>query len=145
MGKEKLRLARRTMELVGKPYALNDEAGLDCFSLIVQYLQSYDIEIPDNFNGKSTATYKNYFTVDPVEAKQMMLDLMSSLLIPIDPNYAVAGDILFACPKDKLEQGFLAIHGGNSSMLAATTEKGVTILPMGLYQIQKAFRVRRDD
>jgi len=197
----KLRLAELTMKLAGRPYALNEAVGLDCFSSICTYLAMRGVEIPEEFEGYSVTDYKDLFLSDPEMAKELMVKLVESLLDEIDPHFSMAGDVLLAKPKEaesskgqaESEDGFplnspptsdlpvgdvvgpptsdlpvgdvvgplsalrstlralssplyaslfLAIHGGNGSMLGATIERGLVPLPIRAFDVLRAFRVR---
>lgn len=143
--RDRLKLAELTTRLVGQPYALGSQQGLDCFSAVVEYLRTRGVEVPADFEGHSTTEYKALFLSDPSEAKRLMVELVSSLLDEILPSFAFAGDILLARTpgSETLSQSFLAIHGGNGCMLAATEEKGIYPLPIRVYEIVRAFRIRR--
>lgn len=134
----KLHLAELTKNLTGRPYALNDPRGLDCFSSVREYLIMRGVEIPDEFDGHSVQDYKALFISDPDTAKKLMVKLVESLLDEIRPAFTLAGDILLAKHIDT----FLAINGGNGFMLGATIEVGMVPLPMRAYKILRAFRVR---
>ena len=154
----KLRLAELTMKLAGRPYALNEAVGLDCFSSICTYLAMRGVEIPEEFEGYSVTDYKDLFLSDPEMAKELMVKLVESLLDEIDPHFSMAGDVLLAKPKEvesSKDQAdvvgplsalrsmlFLAIHGGNGSMLGATIERGLVPLPIRAFDVLRAFRVR---
>lgn len=142
-----LKLSQLTTQLVGRPYALSSTKGLDCFSAVVEYLRLRSVLVPADFEGHSTSEYKALFLSDPSEAKYLMVKFMSSLLDEIRPAFAFAGDILLAHPpgEDASSQNFLAIHGGNGVMLAATEERGIFPLPIRVYEISRAFRIRRAD
>ena len=164
-----LHLAELTMKLAGRPYALNEAVGLDCFSSICTYLAMRGVEIPEEFEGYSVTDYKDLFLSDPEMAKELMVKLVESLLDEIDPHFSMAGDVLLAKPKEaesSKDQAdvvgplsalrstlralssplyaslFLAIHGGNGSMLGATIERGLVPLPIRAFDVLRAFRVR---
>jgi hypothetical protein len=222
-----LHLAELTMKLAGRPYALNEAGGLDCFSSVAAYLSMRGVEIPEEFEGYSVLDYKDLFLSDPDTAKGLMVELIANLLDEINPHFAMAGDVLLAKPKEaesskgqaESENGFplnspptsdlpvgdvvgpptsdlpvgdvvgpptsdlpvgdvvgpptsdlpvgdvvgplsalrstlralssplyaslfLAIHGGNGSMLGATIERGLVPLPIRAFDVLRAFRVR---
>jgi len=140
-----LKLTQLTTQLVGQPYALSDPGGLDCFSVIMNYLRLRGVNVPDEFKGRSTQDYRDLFLSDPDEAKRLMIEFVSEFMTEIRPTFAFAGDVLLAHTKgdDAPSQYFLGIHGGNGCLISATEQKGVVPIPIRAVDISRAFRIGR--
>lgn len=140
-----MKLFSVTRDLVGKPYCLSSpELGFDCFSLVVEYMRKSGVQVPETYKGRSTIDYGAFFSKDPEKAKTMMVEFVAELLEEVPSAFAFAGDILLARTKGSKNytQSFLAIHGGNGHMMVSAIEQGVTLLPIRVYDISRAFRVR---
>ena len=130
---------------MGKPYCLSSpELGFDCFSLVVEDMKKLGVQVPETYKGRSTINYGGFFNEDPEKAKAMMVEFVAELLEEIPSAFASAGDILLARTKGSKNytQSFLAIHGGNGHMIVSAEIQGVTLLPIRVYDISQAFRVR---
>lgn len=131
-------LARITARFIGLPYRLG---VVDCFSAILGYLEERGYPVPEEFEGVDRAGYADLFVASPAEAKALMVRFIDSLLPPLAPAFAVAGDILLLRLDDSLP--FLAIDGGNGAIIAASEARGVGLLPKNIYTVMGAWRCRR--
>jgi len=136
-------LAAITSTLTGKPYALGDPgAGYDCFNLVHQYLTLKGADLPTQFEGETIRTYADLFRRAPVKAKKLMVEYVASVTDEIPVSRAFAGDILLLALKERKAPAFLGIHGGGGNVLLSSPEHGVTVCPLGKYEIRRAFRCR---
>jgi len=139
---KKYPLATFTAAVMGTPYALGSKTG-DCFSLVVSYLDFRDIPIPDAFEGVTLETYADLYAADPAGAKEAMVRFISQTLTEIPVHKAFAGDILLLQLKDSEALPFLAIHGGQSSIIAASPECGVMPWAIDHYIVRRAWTCRQ--
>lgn len=141
MNKEhrKLNLARRMAQYVGRPY----EAGAtDCFSLVYQFIGER-MALPDTFQGLTMQDYYPLFESDPVRAKQIMVEFCEAHLEEVQPAYAFAGDVLLVHLRKRNSSPFLAIHGGQTTLIAATKDRGVVAMPMQAFDILRGWRCQQ--
>lgn len=136
-------LAELTREYIERPYALGRAGGLDCFSLIYDYLGRRGTELPTEWRGLTLETYAALFEKDPAEAKRIMVEFVDDLLSEIPVPRAFAGDLLLLQLKDSTTLPFLAIHGGQSIAIASSPEFGVRPWDLEHYTIRRAWRCRR--
>jgi hypothetical protein len=131
-------LARITARFIGQPYQL----GLvDCFSAVLNYIEEMGYTIPPDFEGQTRTSYAALFADHPAEAKALMVRFIDSLLPEVQPAFAFAGDILLLRLGDSLP--FLAIDGGNGTIIAASESRGVGLSSLRKYTVMRAWRCRR--
>jgi len=146
MSRRKICLAEVTREYIERPYALGHTAGpgLDCFSLIYDYMGRIGAELPTQWRGLTMQSYACLFERDPAYAKQLMVEFIEEHADEIPPARAFAGDILLLHLCGQPESlPFLAIHGGQTVALAASREFGVRPWDLRHYTIRRAWRCRR--
>ena len=139
-----MNLARITKDLIGIKYSLgsiNKEQGLDCFSLIVHYINNfgYNVTTDDKYKGYTLKNYGKRYSEDP-RIIYIGLEYISTILEEIEPGRARAGDILFA-KIENIEPSF-GIDGGNGNMIIVT-ESGVQPIEKRYYKVIRAFRCHK--
>lgn len=142
MSRRRYPLAVFAAQAVGTPYALGAGEGVDCFSLVIRYLQWREVPLPDEYEGLTLQTYAERFAHDPLGAKDIMVRLMDELLEVIPPPRAFAGDIVLLELAGSGALPFLAIHAGQASVLAASPEHGVRPWGIEHYEIRRAWSCR---
>ncbi len=106
-------------DLLNRPYKLGE---VDCFRSILEYVESLGVYVPQSFEGQTLETYPDYFRDEPEAAKQTAVRLFNALLIPVDPKLTLPGDVMLLQYKDN--PPFLAINGGNGTVVTASKECG---------------------
>jgi len=143
---KKTRPARlaKMYKLMGKPYALCSDDGLDCFRLVVEHLRKQGVDVPYTFGGYSMDNYGELYTMDKKRAQGVMLAFLNKLLDKVPVSRTLAGDVLVCSNKNQPDELFLTINAGNGNMIAVTYSVGVTQLPIGVggYMIEEAYRCR---
>ncbi len=140
-----MNLSEVTSKLVGAKYSLGSmdiSGGLDCFSLILNYLRNSGYNIPDDleFKGYTLKNYAEKYSKDP-DIINIGYEYLSMLLENVSPSKAVAGDILFARLENNAPS--FGIDGGNGNMLIVSESGGVQIIDKKYYTIEKALKCRR--
>lgn len=133
-------LAELTREYIARPYALGDRTGLDCFSLIYDYMIRVGNDLPMEWRGLTLDNYAELFKQDPAEAKRVMVEFVDEHCREIKPGMAFAGDLLLLQLRDSDALPFLAIHGGQSMAIASAEDFGVRPWNLGHYIIRRAWR-----
>ena len=136
---EAMSLVKISADLVGTPYQLGGTTdALDCFSLIVRYLQMKGIAVPSDlvFDGHSIADYPGEYEADPKKMMGVAVDYIASITTEIPVHKTMAGDILFVKIEDNES---LVINGGNGNIIAATKERGTVVLDEHGYKTQRVF------
>jgi hypothetical protein len=109
-------------DMVNRPYELG---RVDCFRSILEYLEIIGVDVPESFEGQTLASYPDYFKTQPAEAKETAVRLFDSLLPEVNANLTIAGDVLLL--QYKGSPPFLAINGGNGSVVTASVECGFKV------------------
>jgi len=133
-------LASISRKFIGLPYQLG---AVDCFSSILIYLAECGIAVPDEYHGVRREDYAALFQDQPEAAKALMVEFMNSMFPTIEPGFAFAGDILLLRLQRSDKPPFLAIDGGNGNIIAAAESRGVCVLPLKNYTIERAWRCRQ--
>ena len=136
----KMSLVKISSELVGTPYRLGGTTdALDCFSLIVRYLQMKGITVPSDlvFKGHSISDYPEEYEADPDKMMGVAVEYIASITTEMPVHKTMAGDILFVRTEDNES---LVINGGNGVIIAATKERGTVALDEHEYKTQRVFR-----
>jgi hypothetical protein len=132
-----------SQDLIGRPYALGDEtAGLDCFNMILRYLEHSGIQLPERFRTVTRHNYHEFFLCYPKQAKIMMVDFFESILIKIPVGRIFVGDIVTLILPNKPETLFAAVVAANGQILAAYEKEGIRTMPLRHYEIVGAYRCR---
>lgn len=134
----KFNLAGITSKLVGLEYELGK---MDCFMLAVEYLKIRGHEFPESYRGLTLVNYKDLWLRDSKKAKIIMIDFLDRLLQPVHNNKRQPGDLLLT--KLKGYPAALSIDGGNANIVCATEEKGVTVVPLRYYMIERSWSCRK--
>jgi cell wall-associated NlpC family hydrolase len=140
-----MNLSNITARFIGVPYKLGSmdrKEGLDCFSLVVNYLREigYDIDNETTFKGFDFSNYGKAFEEYP-KILNVGLEWLSGFLEEVPPNGAVASDIIFAQLKSNVPA--FGIEAGNGYMITVTVEQGVTAINKKYYTIERVFRCRK--
>jgi len=133
-------LVKISSELVGTPYRLGGTTdALDCFSLIVRYLQMKGITVPPDlvFKGHAISDYPEEYEADPDKMMGVAVEYIASITTEMPVHKTMAGDILFVRTEDNES---LVINGGNGVIIAATKERGTVALDEHEYKTQRVFR-----
>ena len=133
-----MNLAKITEYLVGQGYELGK---MDCFALTIVYLEMRGVKIPGSFRGYTMESYKDLYIDAPVLAKEIMVDCMASITEEIPVSKAFAGDILLL--RYRKSPHFFGIDGGNGNVLLPFEDKGVRVVPLKQYTIERAYRCPR--
>ena len=129
-----------SQKLVGQKYALGE---VDCFSVILKYIDIIGIDRPAEFEGYTEESYRELYETDSEVAKVVMVEYLSSFLEEVQPEKHKVGDILLLCLPSADSLPFLAIRSGNSTIIAASEEKGVSVTPLKHYTILRAFQCHK--
>jgi hypothetical protein len=147
MGKvtTEMNLSNITARFIGVSYklgSLNRKEGLDCFSLIVNYLREigYDINSDIIYKGFDFNNYGKAFQKYP-DILNVAIEWFSEFLEEIPTHRAVAGDIIYASLKNNAPA--FGIEAGNGYMITVTVERGVTALNKKHYDIERVFKCRK--
>jgi cell wall-associated NlpC family hydrolase len=140
-----MNLTNATKKFMGIKYILGgmDSAnGLDCFSLIINYLRNIGYDIPEDleFKGYNFKNYSSKYCKDP-DIINIGYEYLSTFLKGVIPQKAIAGDILFAKLEDNSPS--FGIDGGNGTMIIVSETGGVQIIGKKYYTILKALRCRK--
>ena len=133
-------LASISQKFIGLPYRLG---AMDCFSSILLYLEERGLVLPDEYQGVRREDYPALFKASPERAKALMVEFMDATLPVVSGSHACAGDILLLRLINSDKPPFLAIDGGNGSIIAAAESRGVVQLPRKHYAIERAWRCRQ--
>lgn len=121
---------------------LDQSKGIDCFILVVRYLQLHDIRVPDKYEGYDVFNYTNLFHENPEKAIRLAGDFIASLINEVELNDArstMYGDILQVKSEDDISTFAIDIGGGNLEIISQ--KHGVAIMPKRYYRIERAFRI----
>lgn len=135
-----LRLSEITERLIARAYcggSIDRSKGLDCFSLVYNYLQDRGVKVPRQYDGYDLQNYFKNWQINPVEAIRTALKFLGDYTDFVSPGREVAGDILFC-----MDDGFFAIDAGNGYMLAMI-ENESQMTAKNNYKIRMAFRCRK--
>ena len=140
-----MNLLKATGKLVGVKYVLGSmdtDKGLDCFSLIINYLRNIGYNIPDDleFKGHTLKDYGEKYSEDP-NIINIACEYLTTILQTVPITKAVAGDILFACLENNAPS--FGIDGGNGTMVIVSESGGVQIIDKKHYTIKQVLRCRR--
>lgn len=133
-------LAAISRKFIGLPYQLG---VVDCFSSILLYLAERGVILPEEYKGVRREDYPALFLAAPDTAKALMVEFMDSALPVVSPSHAFAGDILLLRLQRSDKPPFLAIDGGNGTIIAASESRGVGVTPLRHYTIERAWRCRK--
>lgn len=141
----KINLTKATKELIGAKYGLgsmDQTDGLDCFSLIINYLRNIGYDIPEDskYKGYTSKNYGKEYAKNP-DIINRGYEYLSTILQKISPTKAVAGDILFARLENNLPS--FGIDSGNGSMIIVTEVNGVQIIDKKHYTVEGALGCRK--
>jgi hypothetical protein len=133
-----VKMVEITQRLIGLKYELGK---VDCFRLIITYMELIGKKLPSEYKGYTLETYKDLYLRNSKEAKELMVELMNDLLEPINIHHILPGDICLL--KLRSSKPFLGIETGNANLIVAAETKGVTVVPRKYYTILGAWRCRQ--
>lgn len=126
-----------TQQCIDKQYCLGD---VDCFALILDYLELSGVEIPDEFYGWTRNNYAEFYKQDPEHAKQIMINFINSILSQVKPVFAKPGDITLFKLKGS-NTVFLAIETANAQIIAVSEERGTSVTPRRYYEALRSWSI----
>jgi hypothetical protein len=136
-------LYKATSELLGKKFKLGSQHidnGIDCFTLIINYLRNRNIEIAEDetYNNLTFETYKDAFLKNPQALMQVAIDYIKTKTKEIQLFEVIAGDILLI----KSCNGNLSfgIDTGNGFAISISETDGVISLSKNDFEILRAYR-----
>ena len=142
-GAGEMSLYKNTLNLIGKKFQLGSQEldnGVDCFTLIVNYLRNCGIDIPkdETFKGLTFDSYKNEYLKDKTLLMQTAVEYLKSKTDKITNSQVTAGDILLI----ESHNGNLSfgIDTGNGSALSISESDGVVSLSKNDFKVIEAFR-----
>ena len=124
-------------------YKLCDiDYGLDCFTMIIRYLEYYDIRIDREamYKDLEVFNYKEIFNANPERLMEIAADFVATKIEEIPENKIFAGDILLLQYKETCPS--FAIDAGNGAALIATVN-GLVFMAKKQYKILRSFRCPR--
>ena len=130
-------------EIIGTPYFLgydHSNNGIDCFTLIVKYLEKFSIYISEDeiLDGINLINYKDKYLED--NSIIMIADkYLSKKFKPKSPSRSFTGDIVMLDYNGKF---FFGIDAGNGNILTVNTKTGAKIVHGDIYRILKAWPIR---
>jgi hypothetical protein len=119
------------------------QEGLDCFTLIVEYLKKLGANVSNDYeyNGNTIKSYANSYLKNPIEMIFAAVDFIRSLTEEIRIEHAMAGDILFLkLKKTDSVNGYFGIDLGRNNVLMSSINKGTVVLQKNNFKIFRAFR-----
>ena len=129
-------------ELVGLPYQLGygAENGLDCFTLLVNYLSRFGIKISESetIDGITLKNYREKY-LDDHKVISTAAKFLSKILKEKNANRIFVGDILMIEYNGKK---FFGIDAGNGNILTVNLKTGVKIVHGDIYRILKVWAIR---
>lgn len=140
---DRFSLIELSSSVVGKPYILGSfdkEKGLDCLSLMINYVESLGVKVPENFMGVTKENYKSLWEKDKAKAKVFYLKWIRSFTKEVSESYMKPGDILIVKSRKDSSIGF-GIYGGNRKIFSVFIGNGIDILTLDLFEIQKVYRI----
>ena len=126
----------------GAPYKLGGwsrKEGFDCLSLIMCAAEHVGVNPPTAFRSITKESYPQLWIEDQTKAEAIFSELLGQLGDEIPPERASAGDILELRAKASGEKVF-GIHAGQTLVLTALEDKGVELVNLRLFEIEKAYR-----
>jgi hypothetical protein len=136
-------LFNATSKLLNKKFVLGShkpDEGLDCFTLIINYLRNRGIDITDNesFMGFTFSNYKKEFIENPVKLMAVAFRYIETKAKKIPLLQATAGDIIVI----KNSDGSLSfgIDSGNGFAIGISETDGVISLNKKDFEITMVYR-----
>jgi cell wall-associated NlpC family hydrolase len=142
MKNKNIKLAEITSKWINAqytPYGTKPEDGCDCFSMFLDFLEYYQINIPEEWDGVTRTNYMDLWYSDREKAIETLIDFLNFYSIEKKPNEIKSGDLLI-CKLKRTNELFFTIYAGNDKILYVTNKYGVGVAPLRLIEIQKIFR-----
>jgi hypothetical protein len=139
--RKRIKIFQLSSQVVGKPYKAGGQGlnGMDCFTLILDYLRKLGENIPSDikYKGYTLESYYSAYEKNP-DVLDVGIEFIASKTQKISTSKIIAGDILVITNKDGVKS--TVIDGGNGNIIAATKRFGVTILNRSHFEVIRAFR-----
>jgi len=134
--RQKLKMAKITSAIVGRPYALG---RWDCLRVIAYCCRRWKVPFPDAFEGYTLDNYAARYAEDRSAAMAAFARMLSGLGTEIPPEKAGAGDFLFC------SGGMIGVHAGQDCILTAFYgSAGVRVVPLQGHRVLQAWRWRKE-
>ena len=140
---EYMSLYKNTFNLLGKKFKLgsqNLQNGVDCFTLIINYLRNRGFNIPstETFDGFTFENYGSAYLEDKKKLMQVAIKYLGTKTKKVDASGVTAGDIL-------LIESFngnrsFGIDTGNGFAISISETDGVVSVSKNDFKILGAFR-----
>jgi hypothetical protein len=140
-----MNLYKTTSGLLGKKFKLGSQhidKGIDCFTLVINYLRNRNIEIAEDetFNNLTFETYKDAYLKNPQALMQVAIDYIKTKTDEIPLFKIMAGDILLI--KSRNGNVSFGIDTGNGFAISISETDGVISLSKNDFEILGAYRCR---
>ncbi|MEO0166600.1 MAG: hypothetical protein ABIL39_10745 [candidate division WOR-3 bacterium] len=109
-----------------KHYLANPEKGWDCVNFLLEVYGHYGCNLPQEIEGITKDNYDYLWRKKRKEAVEIMKKFLFSLGKPIDPNYAIMGDLIIFEGKEMV---FGGIYNWGANVIVVF-DKGVFNLPI---------------
>ena len=145
--KNRLRLAEISAKLVGKPFIAGWEEyeegkGLDCFTLIIEYLRLRGKIITGEYKFKEYKA-KNYLEIykeSKVKGIGVVIGFFRTFMQEINKNFTNAGDVLILKNKKiKTDIVHFGIECANSRVIVALTNDSIEVMDKKYFKVIGAF------
>lgn len=112
-----------TRKYIGKSFK-----ECSCLQLIYNIFKDYGIELQTEYKGHDINNYMSFWEKDPENAVKDMIELFKSFGKEADIRFLKKGDIVIV---NYREVTFPSIYTGDSTVIVATIENGIILLPIG--------------
>lgn len=122
-----------------KEYSFDENQGLDCFSLMCNFLKDYGIEYPKEFEGTTLSNYFEVWDEDNDKAIERLKRYLETFTEEKEFKDLNVGDIII-CKYKKLKKRFFTIYAGNGKIFYTTHNYGVSVIPIRYIEIENIFK-----
>jgi cell wall-associated NlpC family hydrolase len=145
--KNRLKLAEVSAKLIGKPFIAGwkeyeDGKGLDCFTLVIEYLRLRGKVITGEykFKGYKAKNYLKIYKESKVKGIGLVIGLLRTFMTEVHKNFTKAGDVLVIKNK-KVKDAIIhfGIECGNNRIIVAITDKQIEIMDKKYFEVIGAF------
>ena len=145
--KNRLNLHQISSRLVGQKFAAGWKAyeageGLDCFTLVIEYLRLRGYEITGNqeYLGVKAKNYLRVYEESQVKGIGLVIGFFKSFLEKVKINYSLPGDILILKNKKiKTDVIHFGVESGNDQVIVALNGLRVELLEKKYFEVIGAF------
>lgn len=139
---KKIRLASLTSKWMGTPYeeyGNEPKKGCDCLSFILNILEEYGYNIPDDFEGLTKDNYMDAWYKNKDKTIKKLHRFLLSVTTKKEPNKMRSGDIILAKHK-KVDEKMFIMYAGNSKVIIVNQKFGVLAMPIREVNIINVYR-----